>query len=78
MGIDKLTLKEFTELEIIAHCLYELTYAGYDEIEIQEEFDKIKGTQEEYKNLTVEEKKAKTISLDELTKRLDESKEDEN
>jgi hypothetical protein len=69
MGIDKLTLKEFTELEIIAHCLYEMTYAGYDENEIQEEFDKIKDIQEEYKNLTDEEKEMKTISMEELMKK---------
>jgi len=78
MGIDELTLKEFTELEIIAHCLYELTYAGYDENEIQEEFDKIKGIQEEYKNLTDEEKEIKTISLDELMKRHGIGNNDEN
>ena len=78
MGIDKLTLKEFTELEIIAHCLYEMTYAGYDENERQYVQEYMKGWQDEYKNLTDEEKKAKTINLDELMKRLDKNDDDKN
>ena len=73
MGIDKSTLKEFTDLEIIAHCLYEMTYAGYDENEIKKELNEIKGIADEYENLTQEEKKEKTISLDELKKRLNKS-----
>lgn len=71
MGIDKLTLKEFTELEIIAHCLNEMTYAGFDEKEIQNDFDRIKNVVDEYKNMSDEEKKQNTISLDELKKKLD-------
>ncbi len=71
MGIDKLTLKEFTELEIIAHCLNEMTYAGFEEEEIQNDFDRIKNVVDEYKNMSDEEKKKNTISLDELKKKLD-------
>src|SRR5262249_36274503 len=36
MSIAAITLKEFTELEIIAHCLYEMTFIGFDEKEIQD------------------------------------------
>ncbi|HCS20839.1 MAG TPA: hypothetical protein DIW47_09820 [Bacteroidetes bacterium] len=66
------TIMNFSELEIIAHCLYELTFIGFEELEIQEQFDSIKSSMEEYENLTDEEKKANTISLDELIRRLDE------
>ena len=70
MDIATETLKSFSELEIIAHCLYEMTFIGYDETEIQEERKSLDKTIEEYKNLTEEEKKQRTISLDELKKRL--------
>jgi len=66
MDIDKDTLQDFTELEIIAHCLYEMTFMGFDEDEIQGEMDKIKGIADEYKNMSEEEKKANTKSLDDL------------
>lgn len=66
------TTKNFSDLEIIAHCLYEMTFAGYDEDEIQEQFNTIKNEVEEYKNLTEEEKKEQTISLDEMMKQLKE------
>ena len=74
MDLDTETIKKFSELEIIAHCLYEMTFIGYDEEEIQEERNSIEKTIEEYKNLSENEKKQKTISLDELIKRLDKEK----
>ena len=66
------TKKQFNELEIIAHCLYEMTFCGYEQEEIQEQFDSIQKTVDEYRGLTEEEKKQKTISLDDIIKRFDE------
>ena len=68
------TIKNFSDLEIIAHSLYEMTFIDYDEETIQEQLKSLNDTVEEYKKLTDEEKKQKTISLDELKRRLDEKK----
>lgn len=65
------TIRNFNELEIISHCLYEMTFIDYEEKEIKEQLDMINKRVEEYKELTEEEKKIKTISLEELKKRLD-------
>ncbi len=46
MEISPDSLQEFSELEIIAHCLYEMTFAGFEEEEIQEELNTIKKTAE--------------------------------
>lgn len=64
------TTIKFSNLEIIAHCLYEMTFIGYNEEEINEQFETINDRVEEYKNLTKEEKEEKTITLDELKRRL--------
>ncbi len=64
------TTTNFTELEIVAHCLYEMTFIGYDEEEIKEQLDTFNDRVEEYKNLTEEQKKEKTISWEELKRRL--------
>lgn len=72
MAISKETSENFSELEIIVHCLYEMTFVDFDEQKIQEQLKSINKAAEEYKNLTEEEKKLKTISLEELKKRLDE------
>lgn len=69
MQISEDTEKEYNELEIISHCLYEMTYAGFTEEEIQNEFSKFVNTVGEYKNMTEEEKQKNTISLDELMKK---------
>lgn len=68
------TTKKFSDLEIIAHCLYEMTFIDYDEKAIQEQLKSLNDMAKEYKQLTDEEKEQKTISLDELIKRLDEKK----
>lgn len=66
------TINNFSALEIIAHCLYEMTFVGYDEDEIQDQFKSLNDSVEEFNKLTDEEKKQNTISLDELKRRLDE------
>ena len=72
MEIAPETLENFNELEIITHCLYEMTFCGYEQDEIQTQFDTINKTIDEYKNLTDEEKKKQTISLIDLKNKLDE------
>ena len=66
MDIDENTLQDFTELEIITHCLYEMTFMGFEEAEIQAEIDRLKGIIDAYKNMSKEEKKANTKSPDDL------------
>ena len=84
MTIDQETNQLFTELEIIGHCLYEMTFAGYDETEIQNQFASLKDQEQEYKNMTDEEKSKNTKTIDELfkdikkKKRGNESKPDRN
>ncbi len=66
------TLNNFNELEIIAHYLFEMTFCGYEQEEIQEQFDSINKAIDYYENLTDEEKQEQTISLEELKKKLGE------
>ena len=37
MDISKNTLNDFNELEIVSHCIYEMTFYGFDEEEIQDQ-----------------------------------------
>jgi uncharacterized protein YggL (DUF469 family) len=43
------TLQHFTELEILAHCLWEMTFIGYDEESIQKEMQQLIAQIEELK-----------------------------
>lgn len=71
MSISNNALKEFNELEIIAHCLWEMTFMGYDEKIIQKELSSLKKSIEELENMTDEERKANTKSMDDFLKELD-------
>ena len=71
MEIDSNTISEFTEHDIIAHCLYEMTFIGFDEMKIQGKLNQLTKTAEEVENMT-EEEKAKLITIDKLIFALDE------
>lgn len=71
MEISPETIREFSELEIVSHCLYEMTFCGYEEEEIQDQFNSIKGTFDEYKSMSPDDKKKNTTSLDDFLKELD-------
>jgi len=49
MNIDEKTLADFAEVEIISHALYEMTFFGFDNEEIQKEFTLLKKEIEECK-----------------------------
>jgi hypothetical protein len=78
MDVDPNTLKTFNELEIISHCLYEMTFVGFEEEEIQAEMDRINDIVEEIKNMTEEEKKEKLTSWDDLKKEWEQEEKNED
>lgn len=67
MEIDQGSLKNFTQLELICHCLHEMTFMGFSQKEIENELNKIKEAAEDIKHLTDDEKKENFISFDDLT-----------
>lgn len=71
------TIDNFNELEIIAHCLYEMTFCGYDQEDIQAQLTSLKSTVEDYQNLSDDEKNQETISLEDFLKELDENSDDQ-
>lgn len=56
--------------DIVALCLYEMTFHGYEEESVQETLEEIKDRVEKIDNMTEEELKANTCSLDELKERI--------
>jgi len=78
MDISQESLLHFSELEIISHCLYEMTFIGFEEEDIREEFKTIENSIEDYKNMTDEEQNANTTSLEDLLKDLDNEDLEEN
>jgi hypothetical protein len=75
MTIEKETLEKYTELEDICHCLYEMTFMGFDEEHIQRELKALTDEVEELTNMSDEERKKNTYSLEDLMKRLNDNKE---
>ena len=74
MNISLESLKSFSELEILAHCLYEMTFAGFEEKDIQQRLYSLNKTVEDYEMMNEEEKQENIVSMDEF---LDKLKEDD-
>ena len=62
MDISAESLADFSELEIIVHCLYEMTYVGFDEEAIQEVSKRLEGDREDYESMSEEEKETRFVS----------------
>lgn len=56
MKIDPKAFEELTELEITAHCLYEMTFVSFDQEEIQSKFEDLKRIVNEYDKMSPEER----------------------
>lgn len=50
MGIATETQSKYSELEILAHCLWEMTYVGYSEEAIKNQIDEIMQAKEEFES----------------------------
>lgn len=78
MDICKESLKDFTEPEISAHCFYEMTFAGFEEEEIQEQLKDIKKISEDYEMMSEEEKLKNMTSFEELLDKLEDDDQKKN
>lgn len=61
MSIEEVTLPNYQNHEIVAHCLWEMTFYGYDPVTIKQHEDEINRRAEEVKNMTEEERKERLI-----------------
>ena len=77
MQVAEASRTAFSELEIIAHCLHEMTFISFEEADIQNRFKELMESVEAFERLTPEQREQELISLEELLKRLDKNKDDE-
>lgn len=59
--VDENLLKEMSKEEIVAHCLYEMTWAGFTQKDIKERVDEIEQVIQDYKNGKIE-----AVDIDDL------------
>ncbi|WP_026449583.1 DUF6557 family protein [Aequorivita capsosiphonis] len=71
MDISEKSLSIFSEQEIIVHCLYEMTFVGFKEGDIQKVINRTQKNMEDYKAMSEEEKCKNTISVEEFLKEWD-------
>lgn len=70
MPINKVSLEEFCEIDILVHCLWEMTFTGFEEESNQEFLDKLDDENEKYENMSSEEKEEKYTSFEDVKKKF--------
>lgn len=71
MEIDTGTLKKYMPTQIVAHCLWEMTFLGFDQSQIRKERDELKRRIDELDAMTEEEKEKYLIPWEEVKKDLE-------
>jgi hypothetical protein len=69
--IDKTTHAAFTGSEIVAHCIWDMTFHGFEQITIQEELAELKRRVDEIDGMTEEERERCLIPADEVRSNLE-------
>lgn len=72
MHIDEECLADLNELEIAAHCLYEMTYVSFDEEEIKRELKELLDSIEDLKELPdlKDDQQLKQMTFDEFMRKF--------
>ncbi|NLI79961.1 MAG: hypothetical protein GX442_26385 [Candidatus Riflebacteria bacterium] len=70
MSIDQPSTERFSGVEIIVHCLWEMTFAGFDQASIREQINELKRIVEEIEHMTEEERNEQMIPMADVMKRL--------
>ncbi len=71
MDIDPATRATYAEPQIVAHCLWEMTFHGFEPSQIQTERDELRRRIDELETMTEEEKKERLISWEQVLKELE-------
>jgi hypothetical protein len=71
MEIDPGTMSHYTGSQIVAHCLWEMTFHGFTQDSVQERKDELQRRIDELEAMTEEEKKEKLIPWEEVKKKLE-------
>lgn len=72
MEITEETLASFTELEILCHSLWEMTFVDFDEEIIQEELQNLNDTVNDLKNMDEEERAVSTRTIEDFLNEMGE------
>lgn len=71
MDIDILTLNRYSNIEIVTHCLWEMTLYGFEQENIKNESNRLQKISNEIKNMTEEERKEKLIPWEKIKEDLE-------
>ena len=70
MEVDMTSLEVFTEAKIVAHSLWEMTFHGFAQEQVQQTLAELKRRVDEFDAMTKEERERAFIPMEEVLRRL--------
>ena len=70
MELDPSTVKAYSGPDIVAHCLWEMTFFGFDQTTIEKQKEELERRSRELENMTEDEKKRNLIPWEQVLKEL--------
>ncbi len=71
MEIDSASRQDYSDSEILAHCLWEMTFFGFDQTTISNQKEELDRRIKELDNMTEEEKKERLIPMEQVLKKIE-------
>lgn len=72
MELDPATLESYTKPVVAAHCIWEMTFHGFEQSQIQEAREELRRRVDELNAMTEEERKEKLIPMEQLRRDVEE------
>ncbi|MBW2011410.1 MAG: hypothetical protein JRI32_07155 [Deltaproteobacteria bacterium] len=66
MEVESSVIEKYTYAEIVSHCLYEMTFYGFDEETKEEQLEEIKRRSREFDNMTPEEREKHLVPWEKI------------
>jgi len=71
MEIDPASQQDYSGSEILAHCLWEMTFFGFDQTTIRNQKEELSRRVKELDNMTEDEKKERFIPMEQVLKKIE-------
>ena len=71
MAIDPASQQDYSDPKILAHCLWEMTFFGFDQTTIRNQKEELDRRVKELDNMAEDEKKERLIPMEQVLKKIE-------
>jgi len=78
MEVDPCSFENYTKSQIVAYCIRDMAFYGFEQSQIQAEKDELQKSFDEWHAMTDEEREKNSVSMEDMRKKIEEWKKEYN